>query len=97
MSVRAGRAPLAGQIYQAIRRAIETGRLASGARLPPWRDLAAQLGVLPRHRACGLPTSDRRAIRDWLRGGRRARSRAPLPIINTRLVTGSAAPAGPLP
>ena len=42
---RAGRTPLAAQIYQAIRRAIETGQLASGARLPSWRDLAAQLGV----------------------------------------------------
>jgi GntR family transcriptional regulator / MocR family aminotransferase len=42
---RAGRTPLAAQIYQAIRRAIETGRLASGARLPSWRDLAAQLGA----------------------------------------------------
>jgi GntR family transcriptional regulator/MocR family aminotransferase len=42
---RAGRTPLAAQIYRAIRRAIETGRLASGARLPSWRDLAAQLGV----------------------------------------------------
>jgi GntR family transcriptional regulator / MocR family aminotransferase len=37
--------PLAAQIYRAIRLAIETGRLASGARLPSWRDLAAQLGV----------------------------------------------------
>jgi GntR family transcriptional regulator / MocR family aminotransferase len=37
--------PLAAQIYRAIREAIETGRLASGARLPSWRDLAAQLGV----------------------------------------------------
>src|ERR1700751_2767464 len=42
---RARRTPLAAQIYGAIRRAIETGRLASGARLPSWRDLAAQLGV----------------------------------------------------
>ena len=42
---RAGRTPLAGQIYQAIRRTIETGRLASGVRLRSWRDLAAQLGV----------------------------------------------------
>ena len=42
---RAGRTPLAEQIYGAIREAIETGRLASGARLPSWRDLAAQLGV----------------------------------------------------
>src|SRR3546814_18742470 len=42
---RAGRTPLAAQIYRAIREAIETGRLASGARLPSWRDLAAQLGV----------------------------------------------------
>jgi GntR family transcriptional regulator / MocR family aminotransferase len=42
---RVGRTPLAAQIYRAIRRAIETGRLASGARLPSCRDLAAQLGV----------------------------------------------------
>jgi len=33
------------QIAQAIRAAIEEGRLAAGARLPSWRDLAAQLGV----------------------------------------------------
>jgi GntR family transcriptional regulator/MocR family aminotransferase len=37
--------PLAAQIYSAIREAIETGRLAAGARLPSWRDLAVQLGV----------------------------------------------------
>lgn len=42
---RARRTPLAAQIYQAIREAIEAGRLASGARLPSWRDLAVQLGV----------------------------------------------------
>src|SRR3979490_148571 len=42
---RARRIPLAAQIYSAIREAIETGRLASGARLPSWRDLAVQLGV----------------------------------------------------
>jgi GntR family transcriptional regulator/MocR family aminotransferase len=42
---RAGKTPLGAQIYRAIRRAIDTGRLASGARLPSWRDLAAQLGV----------------------------------------------------
>lgn len=42
---RAKRTPLATQIYGAMREAIETGRLASGARLPSWRDLAAQLGV----------------------------------------------------
>src|SRR5689334_4897544 len=42
---RARRTPLAAQIYWAIREAIETGRLASGARLPSWRDLSAQLGV----------------------------------------------------
>jgi GntR family transcriptional regulator / MocR family aminotransferase len=42
---RAKKAPLAGQIYSALREAIETGRLASGARLPSWSDLAAQLGV----------------------------------------------------
>jgi GntR family transcriptional regulator/MocR family aminotransferase len=42
---RVGKTPLTAQIYGAIRGAIETGRLASGARLPSWRDLAAQLGV----------------------------------------------------
>jgi hypothetical protein len=40
---RPGRTPLAGQIYQAIRRAIQTGPLASGARPPSGRDLAAEL------------------------------------------------------
>ncbi|WP_129649562.1 MocR-like pyridoxine biosynthesis transcription factor PdxR [Peristeroidobacter agariperforans] len=41
-----GRAmPLATQIYGAIRDAIESGRLASGAKLPSWQDLASQLGV----------------------------------------------------
>jgi GntR family transcriptional regulator / MocR family aminotransferase len=42
---RAKRTPLAAQIYSAIREGIENGRLASGARLPSWQDLAAQLGV----------------------------------------------------
>jgi GntR family transcriptional regulator / MocR family aminotransferase len=42
---RARKTPLAAQIYCAIRDGIENGRLASGARLPSWRDLAAQLGV----------------------------------------------------
>ncbi|MGD9509278.1 MAG: PLP-dependent aminotransferase family protein [Geminicoccaceae bacterium] len=42
---RARRTPLAAQIHRALQEAIETGRLASGARLPSWRDLAAQLGV----------------------------------------------------
>lgn len=42
---RARRISLAAQIYSAIREGIENGRLASGARLPSWQDLAAQLGV----------------------------------------------------
>jgi GntR family transcriptional regulator/MocR family aminotransferase len=42
---RARKTPLAAQIYYAIREGIEDGRLTSGARLPSWRDLAAQLGV----------------------------------------------------
>jgi GntR family transcriptional regulator/MocR family aminotransferase len=37
--------PLAEQIRNGIRNAIEAGVLASGARLPSWQDLAAQLGV----------------------------------------------------
>src|ERR1700755_3531061 len=42
---RARTIPLTVQIYSAIREGIENGRLASGARLPSWQDLAAQLGV----------------------------------------------------
>jgi GntR family transcriptional regulator/MocR family aminotransferase len=42
---RGKKTPLATQIYHAIRGAIEDGRLAPGAKLPSWRDLAAQLGV----------------------------------------------------
>jgi GntR family transcriptional regulator/MocR family aminotransferase len=42
---RSRRTPFTTQIYAAIREAIETGKLTSGARLPSWRDLAAQLGV----------------------------------------------------
>jgi GntR family transcriptional regulator / MocR family aminotransferase len=42
---RAGKIPLATQIYSAMREGIEKGRLASGARLPSWQDLSAQLGV----------------------------------------------------
>jgi len=42
---RAGGASLTQQIHGAIRDAVHDGRLAAGARLPSWRDLAAQLGV----------------------------------------------------
>lgn len=42
---RAVPASLSEQIAAGLRRAIEDGRLAPGARLPSWRDLAAQLGV----------------------------------------------------
>ena len=42
---RAGRTPLAVQIYGAIREAIVTGRLVPGSKLPSWRDLATQLGI----------------------------------------------------
>ncbi|MES2186255.1 MAG: PLP-dependent aminotransferase family protein [Pseudomonadota bacterium] len=42
---RSARLPVAGQIAQALRTAITQGQLARGARLPSWRDLAAQLGV----------------------------------------------------
>ena len=42
---RAGRTPLATQVYGSIREAIVTGRLAPGAKLPSWRDLAIQLGI----------------------------------------------------
>lgn len=42
---RAAKIPLAIQIHRAVSVAIRDGRLTSGARLPSWRDLAAQLGV----------------------------------------------------
>ncbi|MBC7953210.1 MAG: PLP-dependent aminotransferase family protein [Rhodospirillaceae bacterium] len=42
---RAVTVPLTTQIHGAIRDAIRDGRLTGGARLPSWRDLAAQLGV----------------------------------------------------
>src|SRR5438067_1260795 len=42
---RARKTPLATQIYAAIREAIESGKLPANAKLPSWRDLAAQLGV----------------------------------------------------
>ncbi|GGL37353.1 transcriptional regulator [Pseudomonas brenneri] len=40
-----GRKDLAEQLYQQLREAIESGRLAAGAQLPPSRLLAEQLGV----------------------------------------------------
>jgi len=40
-----GRKDLAGQLYQQLRSAIESGRLAAGTQLPPSRLLAEQLGV----------------------------------------------------
>ncbi|KQV42622.1 PLP-dependent aminotransferase family protein [Massilia sp. Root335] len=42
---RAKKIPLATQIYAAIRAAIESGQIPFDAKLPSWRDLAAQLGV----------------------------------------------------
>ena len=42
---RSAKTPLAEQIRLAIGAAIEGGVLVSGARLPSWQDLAAQLGV----------------------------------------------------
>lgn len=40
-----GRKDLAGQLYQQLRGAIESGRLAAGTQLPPSRLLAEQLGI----------------------------------------------------
>jgi len=42
---RSARLSLTEQIHAGIRAAIQDGRLAGGARLPSWRDLATQLGV----------------------------------------------------
>ena len=40
-----GRKDLAGQLYNQLRSAIESGRLAAGTQLPPSRLLAEQLGI----------------------------------------------------
>ena len=40
-----GRKDLAGQLYNQLRGAIESGRLAAGTQLPPSRLLAEQLGI----------------------------------------------------
>lgn len=42
---RGAREPIAVQISAGLRAAMRDGRLAPGARLPSWRDFAAQLGV----------------------------------------------------
>ena len=42
---RAKKTPLSTQIYAAIRAGIESGQIPADAKLPSWRDLAAQLGV----------------------------------------------------
>lgn len=42
---RDAREPIAAQISAGLRAALRDGRLAPGARLPSWRDFAAQLGV----------------------------------------------------
>jgi len=42
---RDAKTPLSAQIYIGLRAAIQEGALSHGARLPSWRDLAAQLGV----------------------------------------------------
>jgi GntR family transcriptional regulator/MocR family aminotransferase len=42
---RDAREPIAAQISAGLRAAMRDGRLAPGARLPSWRDFAAQLGV----------------------------------------------------
>ena len=42
---RAGRTPLAAQVYGSVREAIVTGQLVPGTKLPSWRDLATQLGI----------------------------------------------------
>ena len=42
---RSAREPVTEQIRKALQAAIAQGRLAPGARLPSWRDLASQLGV----------------------------------------------------
>ena len=42
---RSARTPLADQIRDGIAKAIDSGKLPPGARLPSWQDLASQLGV----------------------------------------------------
>src|SRR6266481_3986056 len=84
---RAGKTPLAVQIYGAIRSAIETGRLASGARLPSWRDLAAQLGVS----RGTVRVAYQRLIDEPFRSHGRGPAEAALPVTSRVLMMGRGA------
>ena len=56
-----GRKDLAEQLYQQLREAIDSGRLATGAQLPPSRLLAKQLGV-SRKTVSDTYTTDRKSV-----------------------------------
>ncbi len=74
------RTPLSAQIHGAIRDAIQDGRLAGGARLPSWRDLAAQLGVARGTvRAAYERLSDEQLIVAHGAAGSRVADRVPAP------------------
>ena len=75
---RDARTALSAQIHGAIRDAIQDGRLAGGARLPSWRDLAAQLGVARGTvRAAYERLSDEQLIFAHGAGGSRVAERIP--------------------
>ena len=67
----AARPGAAGRPDRALREAVRSGRLAPGTRLPPYRSLAADLGVARNTVAEGTPSSSPRA------GSPPARARAP--------------------
>lgn len=84
---RKAKASLASQIHAALRDAIGDGRLAPQARLPSWRDLAAQLGVARGTvRAAYERLIDEQMIVAMGAAGTRVAARGPIPL-----------PAGPTP
>ena len=75
---RQARASLTEQISAGLRAAIVDGRLSPGARLPSWRDLAAQLGVARGTvRAAYEALVDAQLAEAWGAAGTRVARRAP--------------------
>jgi GntR family transcriptional regulator / MocR family aminotransferase len=72
---RSAKATLAEQIRRGITGAIEKGLLIPDARLPSWRDLAAQLGVAGTVRTAYERLADAQLIVSSTRGGTRVAER----------------------
>ncbi len=86
---RTAKRSLSEQIRTSIGRAIESGLLAPGTRLPSWQDLAAQLGVARGTvQAAYERLSDAQMIETFRAGGTR---------VAPRLPTAAAQPKAPQP